>query len=492
MLGAGTRVILERCLVIGALALLASGINRGGDSAIRSATVADWSARREGDGELRTLRDAAGRSLGNLRISRCGGSPQYRVHTNRGWVAIAAYDQDPAVVERLVAAAHDLGPPTAAPPRDERCSSTPKWPPEIAAAAALAALVAIVAALARRGSVKFDVRLPHVVPFAIQFLIYSYWSLYWPGVVAHAPSMVLQIALAFAIEAALSFARSGVWTVGLGPLPIVLSANLFAWFDPIGSVILVFAAIASKTLLRREGRHLLNPSAAGLSAGGLFLLANPQAVWQGLFHTENLAPNMVELILLLSALPLLRFRLALIPLGAALALSHLPGPSPGLAIPGTIIAFALFASDPATTPKTPAGRLAYGLFVGASVWATSRLLIAMRSPDDFAKVLPVPLANLLASRFDRLGSLVPSWLNTQLLAPRWNVVHTALWLLVVLGSFIGSKGRDFEAADHWTYGTPLVVRGADDVPRCADNPAFCRPFAFGAEIAAWVARERGH
>ena len=49
---------------------------------------------------------------------------------------------------------------------------------------------------------------------------------------------------------------------------------------------------------------------------------------------------------------------------------------------------------------------------------------------------------------------------------------------------------DFEPALHWNWGTPLVVRDADDVPRCASNPVFCKPFMFAQEVALWRERAR--
>jgi hypothetical protein len=66
----------------------------------------------------------------------------------------------------------------------------------------------------------------------------------------------------------------------------------------------------------------------------------------------------------------------------------------------------------------------------------------------------------------------------------------ASWLVLCLVLLIGEKPRDFEPSLHWTWGTPLVVRDADDVPRCASNPAFCRPFAFHTEIGLWLNRPK--
>jgi hypothetical protein len=353
----------------------------------------------------------------------------------------------------------------------------------------LATTVAIILVGARWGQVVVDLRLPHAVPTLIQTTLFVYWWLYWPGVGQRVPSILLQIELAYATDAILSLGRERTWRLGLGPLPIVLSANLFAWFTPLGSVVVVVAAVASRTFLRRGGRHVFNPSAAGLTLAGLLSLASPMFTYEPTFHTLSLAPNMAEMLILLTLIPQIRFRIVLVSVGAVVGLAlagfvftHFPA----LGMPGTLITFALFATDPATIPRTPAGQLLFGTVVGAGMAILSTLLTAAGLPDVFAKVFPIPIANLLAPRLDALGrqlSLEP----VSLLAPRWNAAHLVVWLALVVPQVCTSKANQFLMAPHWTYHTPLVAYRATNALRCEDNPTFCRPFTFVREISGWLA-----
>ena len=432
---------------------------------------------------------ASAQVVGRLRYRTCAPDGAPRVGGRRGFAEIDSYILDPAVVARLVAYADaDGGPRTIPLPACTRAESRSGLLPW---AVFVAVVLAAVAWSVRDGTLSLAIRLPHLVPIVIQVALYAYWSLYWGGVAVQARSLLWQIALAFALDAFLSFARFRSWRVGLSPVPIVLSANLFAWFDPTGAVIVVATAMLTKVLVRRAGRHVFNPSAAGLSAGAayaVFAVHTSNGWWNGLFHVEHLPPNITELVLVLGLFPLVRFRLALIPLGAALGFTlpcGLVASAPNLVFPGILIAITLFASDPATTPRTAGGRLLFGLFVGLGMVAISNALLATGHPDDFSKVLPVPLANLLAPTFDRLAAVLFDRTVTRALDPRWTLLHAGLWVAAV-GAFLATqKAGSFEAAAHWTYQTELVVRDADDVPRCAANPAFCRPFSLVSEVLAW-------
>jgi len=353
--------------------------------------------------------------------------------------------------------------------------------------------------------VSWNLRLPHLLPAAIQVILFAYWSLYWPAVAVHAPSIALQIAMGFAADAAFSFARFGSWRIGAAPLPIVLSTNLFAWFNPAGIVISILAAFASKALIRRGEIHVLNPSAIGLSVGGVIALVAPDLVhFAGVFHTMNLAPNMAELIIVLALVPQARFRILPVSIGAVLGLGA--ADNPAVLRPAMLLAVAVLATDPATIPRSDAGKLLFGGFLGLTIPLTSLVLRHSGQIDDFAKVLPIPVANWLGPWFDLLGgkavsrakpalASVARW-TTRRALPVWltgtgplpNAVFVACWLGLVVPRLWAEKPLDFEPALHWNLGTPLVVRDPDDVPRCPSNPVFCRPFSVGQELELW--RER--
>jgi hypothetical protein len=268
----------------------------------------------------------------------------------------------------------------------------------------------------------------------------------------------------------------------------VLSANLFAWFLPAGSIVVVLVAIASRTFIRRNGHHLFNPSAAGLTVAGLLSFFSPNFAFDGVFHTLSLAPNMAELLILLALIPQTRFRIVLASVGAILGMKWFGliwAAGPNLGTPGTLLTIALFATDPATMPRTPVGQLLFGAVVGFGVVLFSAVLTLAGLPDDFAKVFPVPIANLLVGRFDsvggRLAARAPSFLS-----PRWNLAHVMVWLILVVPPVARFKPPQFLIAPHWTYATPLVVGSRDGVPHCDANAVFCQPFSFAQELRRWI------
>jgi hypothetical protein len=371
-------------------------------------------------------------------------------------------------------------------------------------------LAAFLAGVLRRGKVTWEMRLPHLLPAAIQVILLTYWAIYWANVRNHAPSILIQIILAFGLDAAFSFARFGSWRIGASPLPIVLSSNLFAWFNPTGVALSLFAAFASKTLLRRKGRHILNPSAFGLALGGAAAAIAPEVVhFGGVFHTMNIAPNLAELVILLSVLPQLRFRIVPVSICAMLMLQLLG--IPAILRPSMLLALTLLATDPATIPMTDGGKALFGAFLGCTMPATSLLLRHLHQPDDFSKVLPIPVANALVPVFDLVGGKVTalgargltwlrqqrtrrgmSWAALAWVKPVPNRALIAFWLLIVVPGLWPDKPKTFEPALHWTLGTPLVVHDADDVPRCPSNPVFCKPFSFLREAMLWKDRLRAN
>jgi hypothetical protein len=337
--------------------------------------------------------------------------------------------------------------------------------------------------------VVFQFRPSHLIPALLQTSIFAYWSVYWPAVGHRVPSIVVQIGLAYAVDAIVSTLKDRTWRVGFGPLPIVLSSNLFAWFTDVGAVVVIVVAVLSRTFIRRGGRHVFNPSAAGLTVAGLLSLFWPTFAFGGVFHTLATPPNIAEVILLLSLLPQMRFQIVLISLGAALGLHGL-FPGHGVGLPGLLLAFALFATDPATVPRTPVGQLLFGAFVGCGTLGFSNLLVSCGQADDLSKVFPIPIANALVPVLDAIGA-TPVARGLSFLRPRWNLAHVALWLWFAVPDVAATKPGQFLIAPHADYVIPLVHYRDGGLPRCEDNPIFCRPFTFAREAAAWVELRRG-
>ncbi|HEV8246582.1 MAG TPA: hypothetical protein VGP93_12475 [Polyangiaceae bacterium] len=421
-----------------------------------------------------------------------------RFRTSSFSVSIGIFNNREGAVERLIEAAHVVARNDDGTFRRLGHGQIGKPPPWTLLWATVTGslLAALGAAWKRRRTLEVEVavRFTHALPAAIQTTIFSYWALYSVQVRAHLPFLAAQLVLAFALDCALQIARTGRYQLGLAPVPIVLSMNLFVWFpSALVATLAVTLAITSKVLFTRaNGRHIFNPSGFALAVVGLLSLSRwSQLNYGGLFHLMNLAPSLRELILILSLVPLTRIPLVLVSIGTVFGLTWVPGLSPAFQ-PQAILAFTLLYTDPATVPRSGGGRLLFGTFIGIYSVLCTRLLFDAGYPDDFAKVFPLPIANLLVPRFDalahRIGEVLPLGLlrGTDPLAPRFNLVHVALWLLLVIRPVSGSKQVDFEAALHWTLGTHGVIRGRDDVPRCADNAAWCRPFQVLDEIRRWT------
>jgi hypothetical protein len=453
------------------------------------------------------MRGGDGRVQGALNLRRGVSDHMPRFRSRSYSMEIASYSMDERVTTRLIHAAWVIARADGG-IGENRDVRQPAGDLSLLrdATLALIALAAVLGVL-RNGRVVWEIRLPHLIPAIIQALIFLYWSVYWSGVRDHASSIAMQLALAFAADAAFSFARTGLWRVGASPFPVVLSTNLFVWFNPPGVILSILVAFASKAFLHRSGRHFLNPSAMGLSVTGLLSYAAPGLISVGgLFHLMNLAPNIAELMVLLAILPQMRFRILPISIAAVAALRFENNPT--VLRPPMILAVALLATDPSTIPKTDAGKALFGLLIGFGIVFSSWALRTAGYIDDFAKVLPIPLANLLVPHLDRLGAAVVTPAQAAL-ARAWkafrrrdgaffqrpvpNLLFVATWLLITLAPMGAEKPSFFEPSFHWNFGTPLVVRDADDVPRCESNPVFCRPFTFAQEIALWrqrAARQR--
>ncbi|MCO4771526.1 MAG: hypothetical protein KDA24_15950 [Deltaproteobacteria bacterium] len=370
----------------------------------------------------------------------------------------------------------------------------------------LLALLAITAALARwrGGPFSFERRYSptHLLPVLIQVTVYLYWAMYWPGVGEHAAMVGAQLAFAFAFDIVWSLSVHRRWTASFAPLPVVLSANLFVWFtgdDQWLGFVVVAVALASKSLVRADGRHVFNPSAIGLAAVGFFCLTMP--TW---FGYEDIAaqlalpPSMIEVIVLAVLVAQLRVPIVLVSISAAAMLVGLESVSGWSLLspyyPAVLIIILALATDPATIPRTGGGRVLYGVFVGAGIHFVGIALTIAVGMDYWAKVLPIPIANALSPWFDRMAQKLPERVETALSAHR-NRAHLVAWTAVVgWGLFVADvKPGVFEPETHLSYetrhvvipeGAPLGPEGRAEV--CALNPAFCEPFRFHREIALWL------
>ncbi len=194
------------------------------------------------------------------------------------------------------------------------------------------------------------VKRTHLLPAALQITILTYWAIYWRPVEAHVPMIGAQLFFAYALDVVSAWALRRPWPGHFAVVAPVLSANLFVWFTG-GSAwegFLVMAlAIGSKALLRREGRHVFNPSAFGTAVVGLLVLFGPLLFGREQFgYTDvafglSAAPSMSEVMFLVTLVPLTLLGTSYIAIGGVVGLTllqKLTGHGPDFAWPGWFLA----------------------------------------------------------------------------------------------------------------------------------------------------------
>jgi hypothetical protein len=126
-----------------------------------------------------------------------------------------------------------------------------------------------------------------------------------------------------------------------------------------------------------------------------------------------------------------------------------------------------------------------GFLFGALMVVSAELFHRLHLADDFAKVLPLPLVNLMVRPIDAMVRKLPPQIGLGLM-PKYNKVHMVAFLAVMVWALAGEKALTFQSHDQWRNNTPIVVQQGKQAAKCRDNPAFCAPFGFGFEVLAWV------
>ncbi|MFQ5536263.1 MAG: hypothetical protein ACE5GJ_02310 [Gemmatimonadota bacterium] len=304
----------------------------------------------------------------------------------------------------------------------------------------------------RRLGIEVMVRKPHFVQMCAQGAVLLYWGWYVRSVYAYAPLILAQIIFAYAVDSLLSFVRYGNYRLGVGPIPVVFSINLFLWFKlewfywQFAMVALVFFG---KEFIRwtRDGRrvHIFNPSLFALAVASVALiLTQSTGITYGveIAATQNNPPH-IFLLIFLAALPgQLLFGVGSMTMAAAVTvvafgLLHLQ-------ITGTyffydaFIPIAVFLgmnllfTDPSTSPRSELGRVIYGILYGVGIILSVYVLEAIDAPTFYDKLLPVPFLNLMVRAIDRFvanrarGLTLPGWKKLSPL--RRNAVVVATWV----------------------------------------------------------------
>ncbi|MGH7294245.1 MAG: RnfABCDGE type electron transport complex subunit D, partial [Polyangiaceae bacterium] len=294
-------------------------------------------------------------------------------------------------------------------------------------AAVLLAWLAIVVLSARRAGrrLAIDVRVvrAHYVQSLCHLAIFFYWGLIVPRIAAEAPLFLAQIALLIAADALLSWSRGRAFVLGFGALPIVFSTNFFLWFHHDWYFLqyaMIALAVFGKEFVRwqRDGRsaHIFNPSSFALAVASMALLVTGTTAitWGPELATTIGRPQHMYLLLFgLSLLPHLLFAvtpMTLAAVGTVIAWDLVYLRVTGgyffidTSIPAAVFLGAIFLfTDPATAPRSRAGRVIYGMGYGIGVCALFLVFRAFDLPAFYDKLLPVPVLNVAVRAIDRLA-----------------------------------------------------------------------------------------
>ena len=291
----------------------------------------------------------------------------------------------------------------------------------------------------------------HYIQGSVQICVYIYWSFYWPNVRAEAPLILAQLVFLYAFDALLSWTRGRSWRFGCGPLPIILSTNVFIWFRDDWywwQFALVATAALGKEFIKwqREGKrtHIFNPSAFGLGVVSLILIATSttQYTWgPEIASTIGHPPHIYLEIFLLGLVVQYFFSVTLMTLSAAavlcfldLAYTWITGTyffvDTGLPI-AIFLGLHLLVTDPSTSPRTNAGRVIFGGLYGLANFVLYWVFEIWAIPEFYDKLLPVLALNLGVRAIDRAATSgwigrFTSW-EARFTPRRLNLAHMGCW-----------------------------------------------------------------
>ncbi|HKX45225.1 MAG TPA: hypothetical protein VJP77_00775, partial [Planctomycetota bacterium] len=308
----------------------------------------------------------------------------------------------------------------------------------------------------------------HYIQAGVQLCIYAYWGYYWRDVYSAVPLIVSQLFFVYAFEALVAWSRGRSWRLGCGPLPIILSTNLFLWFREDWFFLqfaMIAAAILSKEFLKwtRDGQrvHVFNPSAFALCLASVVLLATGTTeLTTGVEIATTLyrPPHIYLEIFLLGLIVQYFFSTTLMTLSAAgtlVLLNVVYTEVTGVYhfvdanIPAAVfLGFHLLVTDPKTSPRTGVGKVLFGALYGLGIWLLYGVLGSLGLPQFYDKLLPVPILNLSVRLIDhvaRHGLVAGLSRREATVSPRrLNLLSMGAWTAL----FVAMLGTGFVEARH--------------------------------------------
>ena len=309
----------------------------------------------------------------------------------------------------------------------------------------------------------------HWVQACAQLVLYFWWGRYVEPVYAFAPLILAQIVFAYGVDSLLSWSRRRKYALGFGPLPIILSINLFLWFKQDWfhwQFVLVLVGYLAKDLIRwtKNGRsaHIFNPSSFPLGVASIVLILTGMTdiTWGLEIAQTQFNPPHMFLVIFLAALPgMLLFGVTTMTMTAVITTYLFGLVYHGVTgvyyfydayIPiAVFLGMHLLFTDPSTSPRTTSGRVMFGVFYGLGTVALVVVLDAIGAPTFYDKLLPVPILNLMVRAIDRWGPAVaarlpdPSALFESRSVAGRRYATVGLWVAVFAGiSGAGGLGDD--------------------------------------------------
>jgi hypothetical protein len=392
--------------------------------------------------------------------------------------------------------------------------------------AALAWLYRQVVRTGRTLTYKFVPRPVHYVQFVMHCSVYVYWGWYWREVYHDVSLIAAQIVFAYAVDTIVCWSRRDNWVLGFGPVPIVLSTNLFLWFKDDWfylQFLLIATGILGKEFIRwkREGRltHIFNPSAFSLCVFSIVLIAtrSTDITWGfNIATTMHNPPKIYLEIFLLGLVVQALFRVTLVTLSAAAALYFLNLWYTGMTgdyqfidsnIPVAVfLGLHLLTTDPATSPRRDLGKIIFGVLYGVGVFAAYSGLKLIGAPEFYDKLLIVPPLNLTVKMLDRLSETLANKFSSaaafltdrsRALNYAWMGVWACLFVTMTASGFL-IKGKEHPGSNPAFWSKRCAQGNSNSCTtwinvlndRCDDNSAAdCLTLAKELDAGKFVARD---
>lgn len=362
------------------------------------------------------------------------------------------------------------------------------------------------------GFVSTPPRAQHYIQMCCHLCVYGYWGYYWAPVYPYLPLLVAQVLFAYAFDMLLSWSRHRPFAVGFGPIPIVFSTNLFLWFRDdwfAFQFLLIAVGFLGKAFVQwdRDDRrvHIFNPSAFALALFSLVLIVTgttPVTWAQEINTTFGLGPHIYRVLFLIGLVVMYCFSTTYVTAAAAatlFGLSALYSAATGIPyfvdseIPSAVfLGLHLLVTDPSTSPRTPLGRVLFGVAYGIGVFGLYALLGALGVPTFYDKLLCVPLLNLLVPAIDRLVARLGErpFIAMLGLAPplgRHNLAHMAAWVAFFAAMTVTGRTDGMQRGDALPFWQQACAEGRPQA--CARllriEGAYC------VDNAGWACNELG-